>query len=153
MTVRDIMTHDVINVQPDTPVSQIAELLFDKGLTGVPVVDAENHVQGIITEYDLVSRGEHIHIPTYMKLLAQFKAAGDKSAVRHEINKVQSLRASDIMTHPVVTIGPDTEVAEAARIFADEHINPLPVVDTSGVLAGIVSRADIVKLFKTLDTH
>jgi len=152
MQVQDIMTKDVITVTEDTPVFKVAENLFDKGLTGMPVVDDEKHVVGIITEYDLMSREEHIHIPSYMKLWGQFKLAGNKKhEIKHEIDKILHLKAEDIMTRPVVTVSGDTQVAEAARIFADEHINPLPVVDENGVLVGIVSRADVVKLFKNIE--
>lgn len=149
MQVKEIMTKDVVSVGENTPVGELATILFDKHITGMPVVDENNHVIGIITEYDLLSREEHIHVPSYMKLLGQFKVVGDKKhQIGHEIEQVLNLKASDIMTKPVVTVSPETAVAEAARIFADERINPLPVVDNDGVLAGIVSRADIVKLFK-----
>jgi len=144
------MTKEVTSVTVSTPVSRVAELLFDGNLTGMPVLDAGGHVIGIITEYDLMSRQEHIHIPSYVKLLSQFKVAGDKRTVKGEIDKILSLKASDVMSKPVVTISPETEVSEAARIFSEEHINPLPVVDRNGKLAGIISRADIVKLFKTI---
>lgn len=149
MKIEDVMTSSVISVTSDVPLSDIAENLFEKNLTGVPVVDDNNHVIGIITEYDLLSRQEHIHIPTYMKLLSQFRTAGNKSAqVEEQLAEIHSLKASDVMTRPVVTISSKTDVAEAARIFADERINPLPVVDEHGVLIGIISRADIVKLFR-----
>lgn len=150
MHISDIMTQDVISITVDTPVSTVADLIFDKNLTGMPVVDPERHVVGIVTEYDLLSRGEHIHIPSYMKLLSQLKVAGDKGNVQQSIEQIQSLKAEDIMTKPVVTISPETEVSEAARIFSEDRINPLPVVDTDGKLVGIVSRADIVKLFKSV---
>lgn len=150
MKVHEIMTKDVISINDEAPISQVAELLFDDNLTGVPVVDGSKHVIGILTEYDLLSRQDHIHIPTYMKLLSQFKIAKSDSTVQQEIAKVQSLKAKDIMTHPVVTISEQTDVSEAARIFADERINPLPVVDADGALVGIISRADIVKLFKLI---
>ena len=150
MHVREVMTSEVISVNVDTPVSTVADLLFDKNLTGMPVLDETRHVVGVITEYDLLSRQEHIHIPSYMKLLGQFKVAGDKRVIKGEIDKILGLKAADIMTKPVVTISPETEVAEAARIFSDDRINPLPVVDANGQLMGIISRADIVKLFKTI---
>ncbi len=150
MKVNEIMTRDVISIGADASISQVAELLFDDNLTGVPVVDEQKHVIGILTEYDLLSRQDHIHIPTYMKLLSQFKIAKSDKSVQQEISKVQSLQASDIMTRPVVTISEDTDVSEAARIFADDRINPLPVVDHNGILVGIISRADIVKLFKLI---
>lgn len=150
MKVNEIMTKDVVSIGADASISQVAELLFDDNLTGVPVVDGQKHVIGILTEYDLLSRQDHVHIPTYMKLLSQFKIAKSDKSVQQEISKVQSLRVFDIMTRPVVTISENTDVSEAARIFADERINPLPVVDGNGVLVGIISRADIVKLFKLI---
>lgn len=152
MQVKDIMTKQVITANEKMPVFELAELLFDKNLTGMPVVDEEKHVVGIVTEYDLLSREEHIHIPSFMKLWGQLKVAGDKKhKIKREINKILSLKVGDIMTRPVVSVSEETKVAEAARIFADEHINPLPVVDENGVLVGIVSRADIVKLFKKIE--
>ena len=149
MQVREIMTKEVISVKEDTPVSELARLLFDQHLTGMPVTDETGHIIGIITEYDLMSREERIHVPSYMKLLSQFKVVGDKKhSISREIEQVLNLQARDIMTKPVVTVSPETEVSEAARIFSDEHINPLPVVASDGALVGIISRADIVKLFK-----
>jgi CBS domain-containing protein len=150
MRVAEIMTKEVITVQDDTPLMKVAELLFDRSLNGVPVIDKKRHVIGIITEYDLLSREEHIHIPSYVKLLSEFKIVDRKNDVHRELNKVYHVHAKDLMTVPVVTIAPDTEVAEAARIFSEQRINPLPVVDREGRLVGIVSRADIVKLFKKI---
>ncbi|MEW6610357.1 MAG: CBS domain-containing protein [Patescibacteria group bacterium] len=150
MRVSEIMTEKVITVKNDTPLMKVAELLFDRALTGVPVIDHARRVIGIITEYDLLSREEHIHIPSYVKLLSEFKIVGHKGAVHGELEMVYQVRARDLMTTPVVTVTPYTEVSEAARIFSEQRINPLPVVDTRRHLVGIISRADIVKLFKKI---
>lgn len=147
MLVHNIMTKDVIAVTADTPISEIAELLFDHNLTGMPVLDEDRHVVGVITEYDLMSRSEHIHLPTYMNLLRQL-GSGNKH-VSGAIEKIQRLKANDVMTGEVVTVSPYLEVEKAAEIFVSQHINPLPVVE-SGRLVGIISRADIVKLFKRI---
>ncbi len=146
MRVKEIMTKKVIAARPDTPIAIIAELLWKNHFTGLPVVDNDLKVVGIVTEYDLLSRREHIHIPSYIKFLKQFKA-GKTGAASQEIKRIQSLLAKDIMTAPVVAVTPDTMVEESARIFSEKHINPLPVVNQAGKLIGIISRSDIIKLF------
>lgn len=147
MHVSEIMTKEVITVTPETPIHEVASLIFDKNLTGMPVIDQFWHVVGIITEYDLMSRSEHIHLPTYLNLLKQLTKGSNTKEISSSIQKIQSLAAKDLMTREVVTVAPETPIEDAAQIFADQHINPLPVVK-DGMLIGIVSRADIVKLFK-----
>lgn len=153
MLVKEIMTKKVITVKEDDPISRLAELLFDENLTGVPVVDDSNHVMGIVTEHDFISREKHIHIPTYVALLSQFKTMKKDSSVTQELERIQSLKVKDLMTHPVVTLSQETNVSEAARIFSEDRINPLPVVNKDGALVGIISRADIVNLFRTLSYY
>jgi CBS domain-containing protein len=148
MKINNIMSKKVITVTVNSPLSEIADLLFNNKITGVPVVDENKHVIGIVTEYDLLSRNEHIHIPTYIKLLRNLKTAGNKKEITKKIQSVLSLKAEDIMTKPVVTIVPQTHISEVARIFTEKHINPLPVVNIKGVLVGIISRADIIRLFR-----
>lgn len=148
MTVQEIMTKKVISVSPDTSVSAVAELLFDGNLTGVPVVDSENYVIGIVTEYDLVSKHEHFHIPTYTKIIGQLQTSKKDSHTQAHLANVQSLTVGDIMTHDVVTLREFDDVSKAASIFSTQRINPLPVLDGNRKLIGIVSRADLVKLLK-----
>lgn len=142
------MTKTVISVAPTATVAEIAHLLFDKNLSGLPVVDSARKVIGIVTEYDLMSRHMSVHIPTYMSLLETLTSSQGSTRIMDELEAVRRTTAEAIMTTPVVTVKEDTPVEEAARIFSDQRINPLPVVDKAGKLVGIVSRADIVKLFK-----
>lgn len=148
MHVASIMTKKVVSVVPGATVAEIAHLLFDKNLSGVPVVDDARQVVGIVTEYDLMSRHMSVHIPTYMSLLETIATSQGSTRIMDELEAVRRTTAEAIMTSPVVTVKEDTAVEEAARIFAGQRINPLPVVDKAGKLIGIVSRADIVKLFK-----
>ncbi len=147
MQIQDIMTKKVITVQPNTSIYEVARLLFDKNLTGMPVIDDNNQVIGIITEYDLMSRDKHIHIPTFLDLMKEFKIKDDKK-IKKKIKEICNLKVCQLMTSPVVTVGPDTEIKQAAQIFTEKHINPLPVVDGNNQLVGIISRADVVKLFQ-----
>lgn len=148
MQVKDIMTKKVITVKPDTPIYEVARLLFEQNLTGMPVIDESKKVVGIITEYDLMSRERHIHIPTFLDLMKEFKVR-DTHQIKKRIKAITQLQVKELMTQEVVRVSPDTEISQAAKIFADQHINPLPVVNETGQLVGIVSRADIVKLFET----
>ena len=147
MRVKHIMTKKVISVHSDTPVNEAARLIFEKNLTGMPVIDDKKRVVGIITEYDFMSRGRNIHIPTFLDLMKEFRIQ-DTSKVKKKIKQICQLKVGQLMTSPVTTVSPETKIQEAARIFVEKHINPLPVVDAEEKLVGIISRADIVKLFE-----
>ncbi|MEW6610259.1 MAG: CBS domain-containing protein [Patescibacteria group bacterium] len=148
MDIKTIMTKEVISCHPETTVAEIARLLFDHNLTGMPVVDYHNKVVGIVTEYDLMSKHMGVHIPTYMKLLESLGRNEVGTRIRDELEAILRTTAKEIMTDKAVTVRPESIVENAALIFSEQRINPLPVVDKSGQLVGIVSRADIVKLFK-----
>lgn len=148
MKVEAIMTKEVISVHADATVAEIAHILFERNLTGVPVIEQDGAVIGIITEYDLMSRNMAVHIPTYVRLLESLEGEQSGTRMMDEMEAIRRTTARAIMTAPVVTLWKETTVDEAARIFSEAHINPLPVVDEQGKLAGIVSRSDIVKLFR-----
>src|SRR3989337_1538975 len=146
MKINEIMTKKVITVMPETAVKDVAQILYANALTGVPVIDSENHVVGIINESDIISQERHIHMPTYVSLLDSmlFLENPDKK-IESEIHKILGTKASDIMTKEIITVSPDDELTEVASLMVDKKINPVPVVENS-VLVGIISRADIVKL-------
>ena len=148
MDIKTIMTKKVISCHPETTVAEIAHLLFDRNLTGMPVVDGSGKVVGIVTEYDLMSKNLGVHIPTYMKLLESLGKKEVGTRIRDELEAILRTTAREIMTDKAVTVRPDSTVENAARMFGEQRINPLPVVDKAGTLVGIVSRADIVNLFK-----
>lgn len=149
MTVDHIMTRKVISVTPDTPLNEVAGLLFDKHVTGVPVVDPQNKVVGIITEYDLMSPQFKIHIPTFVTFLESLsKHDSDSFEYKDQVEKFSHVRARDIMTREVITVHPETSISTLVETITSKRINPVPVVDAVGKLVGIVSRADLVKLLK-----
>lgn len=143
--VSDIMTAVVATVTAETPIAEAADLMFSRQLTGLPVVDDAGRVIGIITEHDFLTRDDHLHIPSYLNFLTALNGDTHNQA-KAEIDKIQALTVGDLMTSSVETVSPDDPVALAAQKLTAEHINPLPVVDDSGYLVGVVSRSDIVKL-------
>ncbi|MGQ7791132.1 CBS domain-containing protein [Faunimonas sp. B44] len=134
------MTAPVISVTPETPVSDIAALLIDRRISGVPVVDAHGHMVGIVSEGDLLRRTETRTAPRrpqWLELLT------DRSIQAADFVKTHGLTAADVMTRDVVSVEPDVELVEIAGILERRHIKRVPVVE-SGLPVGIVSRANLL---------
>ncbi|HEX3291879.1 MAG TPA: CBS domain-containing protein [Gaiella sp.] len=143
--VRSVMTSDVVAVAPNTPIKDVAVLLSERGISGVPVCDADGQVVGVLSEADLlVKQGGPRH--TSGGLFAWLV----DTASAPDLAKLRAHTAGEAMTSPAITIGAETPVAEAARTMVDEGVNRLPVVE-NGVLVGIVTRADLVRLFTRSD--
>jgi len=147
MQIKQVMTNQVVSVEPNTPITEVARILFDKQLTGLPVIDQTNKLVGIITEYDLLSRKKHIHIPTFLELVNDFDIKND-SKMANQAKEISKLKVKELMSTGVFTVTEETDIKEAAKLFTEKHINPLPVVNDKGNLVGIISRTDIIKLLK-----
>lgn len=145
MRVRDVMTTTVATVSPDEPLRDVARLLVDRGISGVPVVDATGTVLGIVSEADFLAK-ESGSEPGRHRLLARI--FGDPA----DATKVEARTAGEAMTSPPITIGPDALVRDAAATMVDRRVNRLPVVEGSR-LVGIVTRADLVRVFTRSDTE
>jgi CBS domain-containing protein len=135
-TVGDVMTRDVLAVGPETPVRDLVPLLLERDLRAVPVVDTHKGLVGIITNGDLVARGG---LSARLELLAALGHADAPAA------KVEHSTASEIMTAPVISIGPDAPLRDAVHVMAEQRIKRLPVVDAAGRLVGILSRVDVLR--------
>ena len=139
MTVRDVMTVNVASVGPNASLKQVAELLVERGVSGVPVVDADRRVLGVVSEADIIVKA--VTRPAAGNILAQL--SGREDADERRLNATTAYEA---MTEPAVTIEADRPLSEAARVMVDAGVNRLPVV-VDDCLAGIVSRADLVRAF------
>ncbi len=141
MDARDIMTRSVATVRADTPVTTVAALLLSKGISGVPVVDDDNRVLGMVSEGDLVQRPETGTTPRrswWLDLLA------DTEGQARDYIKHHGLRAGQVMSRPVISVVEGTDASEIAALLDRRKIKRVPVV-RNGTLVGIVSRADIVR--------
>jgi CBS-domain-containing membrane protein len=140
--VSKIMTRAVVTVAPDAYLQEVTRLLGENNVSGLPVVDAAGRVVGLISEADVLSM-------TGVKRGHTFK-----DVVRHVLGEAEPARekgstVADFMTSPAITVRPDTDVREAARMVDEKRIKRLPVVDDEGRLVGIVSRADMLKVVGT----
>jgi len=139
MTVRDFMTRRVVTVAPDVPAMTAARLMLDHKISGLPVVDAEQHVVGIVSEHDLLRQPDGgKRKPHWLQLMIeQRELAGETAGFRDR-------KVDDVMTPNPLTIAATSSLEEACRLIADHGIKRLPVVE-NGKLIGIIARADLVR--------
>ncbi|MCX8132376.1 MAG: CBS domain-containing protein [Roseococcus sp.] len=141
MRAEEIMSRDVVTVRPETPLREVAELLATRHLSGVPVVDAEGRLLGVVTESDLMRR---IAAPAEAPMGFLAGLIRDAAAEAARFAKLHGRTAQDVMTPDPLCVVPEAPVAEVAKLLEEKGIRRLPVV-SGGRLLGLVSRADILK--------
>jgi CBS-domain-containing membrane protein/nucleotide-binding universal stress UspA family protein len=143
--VRDVMVRGISSVTPETPVGDVVALLLRRNVKALPVVDGRRPVVGIITGGDLIRRGG-------LALRLSLKRDLDDETLRQRLVEFARSRtlARAVMTHPVHTIEADVDLRTAIRLMAERRLKRLPVVDREAVLAGLVSRADVLRTIAAL---
>lgn len=150
--VEDVMTTDVASVRLDSGYREIAELLDRRGVHAVPVLDTGRRVVGVVSESDLLAKleftaplggGGAAHPDVGAAPLARRR--------REAPEKATADRAADLMTSPAVTVGPQESLPVAARAMAEGDVESLPVVDDDGVLVGVVSAHDLLRVHRRPD--
>lgn len=139
VTAAEIMTRDVVTVSAETPLAAVAAAMGDRGISGVPVLDHNGRVVGIISEKDFLSRMGVTGNQNFMTLVAHCLASKGCVAL-----PIKQQLARDIMTAPAITVTRQTPVEEIAALFASRRVNRAPVVDAEGKILGIVSRGDLL---------
>lgn len=144
MKIRDLMTPNPIRIALETPVAEIARILIEHRINGVPVTDAEGRLLGIVTEGDLVHRAADERLEPRESV---WKENFYRSVFRRrapEADKAEGRTAEQVMTREVLTVAPDRNVTVAARLLADHNIKSLPVIENERLI-GMISRFDLVK--------
>ena len=148
----DIMSPKVISVTPGTTLVEAANLLALHHFDGMPVVDAENKLLGILTEYDLLGSAA-VNLPTFQVVMQGAKIfPEDKEHLEKEMEKLSVLIVKDVMNTDPLTLTPDASYAKVLAAFADHHrVNPVPVVDADKKVVGVISRYDVLKPLREAD--
>lgn len=147
MKVRDVMTHSVLSVRREAPLKEVALVLVDHRISGVPVVDVDGAVLGVVSEADLLMKERGADAVRH-RPLARF--LGESRESRSQLAKLAAVTAGEAMTAPAVTIESGRRISEAAALMIARRVNRLPVVD-DGRLVGIVTRADLVRAYVRSD--
>jgi len=149
MKVRDVMTVDVVTATPESPLPQVVDDLIVHGISGMPVVDAERRVVGVVSEADVVAKEAYGPRHRALGILGPLL----RGHQNRWVTKAGGLLAGDVMTEPAITARPDDNLHRAAARMVTLSIKRLPVVDGSGRLVGIVSRRDVMRLFHRSDAE
>lgn len=144
MYIKDIMTKKVVTVSKDDTIEKCANLLSTHDLSGLPVVDDEGYVKGIITEGDLIKHNSEVQVPVFLELLGGIIYLDNPNKYLEDVKKSMGLFVRTVMTEDVITVSPDEEIEETASLLVRKKIKRLPVTDKEGKLVGIVARRDIM---------
>ncbi|NPV46960.1 MAG: CBS domain-containing protein [Armatimonadetes bacterium] len=137
MKAKDLMNPLVLFVYPDDPARHAVEVMAEQRVSGLPVVDPQRRLVGVVSERDLLLIDE----------IEDRKCArwgtGDTEAPEGEAS--DCLRVGDVMTKDVIAYGPDDELVDIARTIYERGINRVPIVDAERKVIGLVARADIIR--------
>ncbi|MGH7905555.1 MAG: DUF190 domain-containing protein [Candidatus Binataceae bacterium] len=137
--VEEVMRREVVTVRPESPLTEVVELLLDRDFTAVPVVDSDYRAVGMISDNDLLTRGDK-------NIAISLQRAADREYVRAlQLGlKDPARKVAEVMTREVVTAAPQWPLGRAAHLMVSRHLKRLPVVDSAGRLIGILGRLDIL---------
>ena len=141
---KDIMTKELVTVSPQTEITIAAKILLEKRINGLPVIDDSGKLVGILCQSDLVAQQKSIPIPSVYTLLDSFIPLTSMRRMDKEMEKIAALTVKEAMTLEPVTVGPETDIEEVAKLMVDKKYHTLPVVD-GGKVVGIVGKEDVLK--------
>ena len=143
LTAKDVMTTNVVTIPEDTDISVAAQLLFDKGFNGVPVVNAAGALTGILCQSDLVAQQKNLSLPSVFSLLDAFIPLGSMKDLDREVEKISALTAAHAMTKNPVTVTPATGIDTVATLMTEKGYHSIPVVE-AGAIIGIIGMRDLL---------
>jgi len=149
LTVADAMMPDPVSVPPEMEVGDVAKVMVDKGIGGVPVVTKDGDLVGIVTESDLILQDSEVKFPSFVHFLDGYIfVPGAVHKFEEKFRKAVAATAGEMMTEDVLTVAPDDKIEDVADLMTKKKMKRFPVVE-DGRLVGIITIRDIVKLIST----
>jgi CBS-domain-containing membrane protein len=144
MRVSEIMTTNVISVKPETKITEAAALLLQNHINGLPVLDEEEKVVGIICQSDLISQQKQLPLPTVFTLFDGLIPLQSMHQMEKEVQKISATEVSQAMTPKPTCIAPEKDIEELADLMVNKNFHTIPVVSEEK-LVGIVGKEDVLK--------
>lgn len=144
VTAQDIMTQATITVSPEIKIAAAAKILLDHRINGLPVVDSQDRLVGIICQSDLISQQKKLPLPSVFTLLDSFIPVNSLKNMEKEMNKIVATTVAQAMTANPITVTPETSLEEIATLMVDKKLHTLPVVD-QGRLVGVIGKEDVLR--------
>ncbi len=150
LTAKDIMTRNLVTLTPEAEISEAVKLLLEKGFNGLPVVDAEGRIVGILCQSDLISQQKKLKLPSLFTLLDGIFPLASTQAFQRELDRITATSVGRAMTPDPVTVSPDTPIEDIATLMVDQKLHTLPVVE-QGKLVGVIGKEDVLRTLLTQD--
>ncbi len=144
MKAKDVMTKNVITVTPETEITKVAEILLNKRINGLPVLDGKSRLVGIICQSDLVTQQKRVSLPSIFNLLDGLIPLRSPRSFEQEVSKIAAVTVKDAMVKDPVTVTPETSIEEVATLMVEKKFHTLPVVE-DGWLVGVIGKEDVLK--------
>lgn len=141
---KDIMTREIISVSPDAEIANAAKILLEKRINGLPVIDASGRLVGILCQSDLVAQQKTIPLPSVFTLLESYIPLTSMKRIDKEVEKIAAITVKQAMTPNPVTVSPETDIEDVAKLMVDNKYHTLPVMEGDKVV-GIVGKEDVLK--------
>lgn len=142
---KDIMTTDVKVVKKDATIADVAKMLIHDKIGGLPVVDDDNRVIGIISETDILKKEKYVEPPLAINLLQGIILLDDMKRLEKDLKNIAAYKVEDMMTTKIVKVNEEDSFDDVANIMIKKSINRVPVVDENEVIKGIICRYDIIR--------
>ena len=144
-TVADAMSRDPIVMRPETPLNEAIQILAERRISGLPVVDDAGQLVGIISETDLMWQETGVTPPAYIMFLDSVIFLKNPAQYERDLHKALGQTVGEVMSRDPVTISPDKPLKDAAQLMHEKEVRRLPVIDAQGQVIGILTRGDIVR--------
>lgn len=141
MRVKEIMTKVVVSVKPEDVVLEILNLLFKMQISGLPVIDAQGKLVGMITEKGILS----YILPSYIEKVGRFIYEENPKSTKKKFAELSTIKVAQLMRREVVTTTEDVTLCEIARVMLTQKARRIPVIEKSGKVVGIVARCDVLR--------
>lgn len=143
LKVKEIMTRNVITAQPTMEIAEAARLLMNHQINGLPVVDENNRLVGILCRSDIIAQQKKLPLPSLFTFLDGYITLNSMKGIEKEARKIAALTVADAMTRSPVSVGPDSTIETVAALMVDRNFHTLPVVE-KGNLVGVVGQSDVL---------
>ena len=151
LSVRDVMRREVPIASPAASVGDLARMMIDHRVPGVPIVD-NGELVGIVTEGDLIKREANVDVPAVATLFDAILVADAGEPFAEELRHVIATTAGELMSSPVISIRDFATISELATLMMQRRVNPIPVVDESRRIVGLATRAGLVEMIARLES-
>jgi CBS domain-containing protein len=149
-TVRQIMRSDVPVASPETRVGELARIMVDADVPGIPVIDGGQLV-GIVTEADLIQREAEVDAPKLATFFDAVIVADAGAPFEEELRRVTATTAGELMSAPVISIREEATLSELATLLIQFRVNPVPVVDANRRIVGLATRRGLIEMIARLE--